>query len=373
MTSEQPPLGAPVLAELCGVEELAPPLVLTQESLFGKLVASFYERARARINVQCPEPASVRLEIGILPYQDFNAWACTYKGVDLIALHSGAIYILRDLFDYMLSNPVVLPQIGNPSSEVAQEYYNIETDTFIAIHSVRRFEPKDSARSDYAATLFQIGLNYIFQHELGHIFNGHTLWLTQTYGTRVLAEVGAASIPNIDLLHLQTLEVDADSFATLDCLSRFCGLTISGGVPQTRPSILGATREAIFSVLFALYCTWRIQAPEPVVTLPEVLQADHPPAAQRQRFIASLLLQFTVQHGAFNATDVTDIIKSVIIEAENIFAALTGKPIDSDLYSRTWDQTVELLQLLHQNWKNLRPQLVPLMRGGRFADLEPLR
>ena len=207
-------------------------------------------------------------------------------------------------------------------------------------------------------TLSLLALGFMFEHELGHIFNGHTVWLNQELGFRILAEVGASNIPGLSGVDLQTLEMDADAFATLDGYNRL------GAADDS----FGSRQASTFALIFAYYCVWRMFSGHVTNDLDAILAEDHPPAIYRQRFSIGLVLELLLRDGIYTAETVGEPISAAIAAAEGAFRTLTGVPIAIEIHApETFQKSGELLARLTENWKLLRPQLDVLKRGGVLA------
>jgi hypothetical protein len=338
------------------------------------LVGQCKGQAEHRIRVQCPDPEAVRIEIGIINDGSFNAFAAKAEGVDLIGINVGTIFILRDLFDSMLSRPDILVQIGNIHAETARpSIYDPETHTLnlkILSHH-RLFEPQDPERSKYSSTLFTIAFYFIFQHEFGHIFGGHVDWLMKTTGLPTLPELGAISATGLTGLDLQTLELDADCFGIQDVAMRVFRYNSAASPAFPDVTAIGPKRDGMFALYFALYAVFRIFATRPTGQLSEILKDDHPPAIFRQRFVWGKILELLQRFDIMSVEDFEKISIEATLECERAFAVMTGRPVDPNLHTKeTWDASGKLVSMILANWKVLRPELDELKRGGVLAAVQ---
>ncbi|MBA4056647.1 MAG: hypothetical protein C0490_18175, partial [Marivirga sp.] len=130
-----------------------------------------------------------------------NACAASYKKKYLIGVNTGFFAAAWDLFLRMLSHEKILTTIGDCSKEKfpGPDAWGPE------------MVPKDETRLHYAAHLTNLALNYVFQHELGHILGGHIDY-GMSKGLNLMDEASAL-IFNQDYLDNQTLEWHADSFS----------------------------------------------------------------------------------------------------------------------------------------------------------------
>ena len=358
----------------CALAGLPAGIPVKPGTVWEQLWQRCHGRAVNRYAAQCKQP-DARLELGFALEPEFNAWAATFDGVDFIGINIGVYFILRDLFDRMLSNPNILKGVGDITAEDPQPapYADIDKVDQSSPPQAHPYRPKDPVRAKYSTDLMLLGFDFIFQHELGHIFNGHTDWLNKNLGFRALAEVGAASIPGLSGLDLQTLEMDADCFAAQDGLNRTWGAQRNPDPSITTPVYLeklplGSRREATFTAMFSYYCVWRLFSEETHGEVDQILKEDHPPAAYRQRYILGLAGEIALKQEILTKEEFAQTFGDCATEAEKGFTALTGVPVNKAIHGPdTWTKSGELLNRLTTNWRIIRPQLLPLVRGGNLA------
>jgi hypothetical protein len=224
----------------------------------------------------------------------------------------------------------------------------------------------------YAYQLSYCAFHFIFLHEFGHLFHGHVDWLFQNLRSRRLGEVGASLIPGLTPIDLQTMEMDADSFGVGDLLTAALGVTYDHSDRSKPPSIpvknsFGTRERAIYIVMFAVYCVFRLFGKENFADDSDILKLDHPPAIYRQRFAWGSILEHVQALNIISMPDFGKIVTSAMVEAEEAFALLAGKSVlAAPQMTEEFERGHRLLNQLLQNWKNLRPQLDLLKRG---ADL----
>jgi hypothetical protein len=347
-----------LLEEFCQEVSLPPPIPIGPRTVWEQLLRRCHDRATHRYKAQCQNP-NRKIEIGFIAAPQLNAWAATWEDTDLIGINVGTYLVLCDLFDRMLGHPNLFPKIGNPRAETLREIAEIKTSIENATKK-NPFAPQDAERAKYAGQLMLLAFDFLFQHEFGHIFNGHTDWLNQTLGFCVLAEVGASAIPGLSGLDLQTLEMDADSFATLDGFSRLNLASYNG--------FFGSANDAAFALLLSHYCVWRLFAEHVDGDVDAILSEDHPPAVYRQRFNISYAIDLLLRDGIWTENAVGEQLSAVVFAAEVAFKTLTGVPIAREINAPdTYEKGGDLLGRLTENWKLLRPQLDLVKRGGVLA------
>jgi hypothetical protein len=81
-------------------------------------------RAKERIAATALDPDAELVETYLINDGALQAYAAIEGGVNVVGIYLGAIFIVRDLFDQMLSHPSIFREIGNPSREVARADMN---------------------------------------------------------------------------------------------------------------------------------------------------------------------------------------------------------------------------------------------------------
>ncbi|MBT1699272.1 hypothetical protein KK083_20410 [Fulvivirgaceae bacterium PWU4] len=168
---------------------------------------------------------------------DFDAFAFKYSGNYFINISDGTHHILHELYNRLLSNPTILPQFGDISKEVTAvnpiKGYFLNALVMVE-ESERRgglYWPRDEMRRRYAIFLSNLALDWIFEHELAHITNGHVDYEIANYGVCRIQENGTVGLQSQHLLDRQTMEMDADGAAFGNC----CGVLIRASIhPQLK-------------------------------------------------------------------------------------------------------------------------------------------
>jgi hypothetical protein len=297
-----------VLASELGGEYSLRPTRTLEDLFLTQIMERWIEDVRAIFEERSPSPADAKLEIGLLKRGTINAAAAIIDGVDVIGINLGTIYIIRELFDKLLSHPAVLPNIGDASLEKERwlcDPSRAVTDWEIDMAKGRPFCPNDPQRAHHASRLFLFAIDFIFHHELGHLFNGHVNWLLSTTGFRALPEVGASAIAGLTSIDRQTLEMDADSFGGLVCTKIAIGAAI-----QNR---FESKREALSAALFAIFSLFRIFGGSTIGTGPEILESDHPPAFYRWYLVEGTIMEIVHKFSLFTREEYADMAADIFI------------------------------------------------------------
>jgi hypothetical protein len=311
------------------------------------------------------------IEFGFIVSTELNAFATIQGNTDVIAINSGTVTILKNLFGILLSRKEILPSIGNAAIEDSQFLFPKEWADDLSQMSVQICPwPRDQARGDYAAKLAWIARYFIFQHEFCHLFNGHVDWFSQVTGLKALGEVGAASAPYISNLDLQTLEMDADCYAASHTL-----LAVFRVTPEAlfeNAAHLRTYREAVFAICIALYCTFRLFYTGELTEETDLLAGDHPPAALRQflwgatiysRFFDNPAISNFISQEDFRAA-----CREALQEATQAFKLLGWDDRGTVKSSELIDSLRRAADKLQHNWESIRDQLEPFKRGAKLAQ-----
>ncbi|MBT1699273.1 hypothetical protein KK083_20415 [Fulvivirgaceae bacterium PWU4] len=198
---------------------------------------------------------------------DFDAFAFKYAGNYFINISDGTNHILHELYNRLLSNPTILPQLGDISKEVAVDNpikgYFLNAQTMIEEANRRggMYWPQDEVRRGYATFLTNLALNWIFEHELAHITNGHVDYEIANHGVYRIQENGTVGLQSQHLLDRQTMEMDADGMAFGNC----CGVLIRATMnPQIKDRneftqmIFGNVYNLLANFYFTLLTLFRL-------------------------------------------------------------------------------------------------------------------
>lgn len=176
--------------------------------LFENAVAHFAHLVRLAMQRYYDETGRT-LKFGIVNTAEIGGFACVGKeNIDFIGIHFGTISLVSAIFTRMLSNPNILPGVGDTSLEANAGY----THFIPAQEDLTAFSPCRPAcrvRSAFSKHLTLAGLDFIFGHEITHITNGHLGVINQTRHPDP-----EMRRPELSALENQAIELDADIGAT---------------------------------------------------------------------------------------------------------------------------------------------------------------
>ncbi|KFF65990.1 hypothetical protein ACU36R_02445 [Pectobacterium brasiliense] len=178
------------------------------EHLFQNAIAHFAHLTRLAMERYYDETGRT-LKFGVINTAAIGGFACVGKeDIDFIGIHFGTISLVSAIFTRMLSNPHILPGVGDTNLETNAGYTHfIPVQEDLTVFSPCR--PACQVRSAFSKHLTLAGLDFIFGHEITHITNGHLGVLNQTRHPDP-----ETRRPTLSPLENQAIELDADIGAT---------------------------------------------------------------------------------------------------------------------------------------------------------------
>src|ERR1700681_2636581 len=89
------------------------------DDFLDRLLRRCNDRAKERIKISVRDPDVHTVETYLINSGALQAYAEIEGGVNVIGIHLGAVFIVRDLFDQMLSHPAIFSHVGIASKERA--------------------------------------------------------------------------------------------------------------------------------------------------------------------------------------------------------------------------------------------------------------
>jgi hypothetical protein len=202
-----------------GIYCLGPPLDRTKlhpdlVANLDQLLASFREMVTAARCPRRPYHPLDDLYVDYIHSLDINAVAFESEEHEMIGINIGTIIFVYDACLALLSNSLVLPEIGstdtaNTKNEDLAAYIcrDFKNDHFF------KFIPKDSLRIKTAQYLTWIAAIFLFGHEIAHHTKGHVAFIKQVTGFPFLYEYIPKSLSDsykIKMKIRKALECGAD-------------------------------------------------------------------------------------------------------------------------------------------------------------------
>lgn len=281
-----------------------------------------------------------------------------------IGIHIGTFHVLNDLFLRMMSSPHVMPAIGNPSKEkVTCKLFNPQiTDLdqlLLSKHSdPESFMPVDYQRAYFAANFAKTALNFLFDHECGHIVSGHVSFIAHHHHMSAVEERRTKD-DRMNGLDSQTLEMDADGFAAHHgILHMYQFMQIADRLPREKAAFFSGWENALSNWIFAVYSLFRLFGHKEY-DIHCLEKYSHPPPAIRQRI---MMLNI---HGLLRdrlkvkiSRDILEIMFDAIDHVESAFQALSETVLKKDLLGLAYStEGNKLIGSLLGHWPAMRTKL----------------
>ncbi|MBC7488453.1 MAG: hypothetical protein H7282_17070 [Cytophagaceae bacterium] len=294
-----------------------------------------------------------------------NACVKKVNGEYYIGINIGAYFLLKDMFQKMLSSNKVLLNVGNPLIETGDKNLltalnnrPIEFD----IANIEMIVPKDPVRTSYGSLYMTFCLNFLVLHECAHIIRGHLDYHIKSNHNSDWNEFEDLNPQtNLESCSLyQTLEMDADSFAT-----NWAFIEAESIIEHNLPPIKNDTsvfenwNSFVFNWFFSIYSLLRMQGFNEL-NVSKCKSYTHPPATIRMALIAGNIISILEKKNKNDSID--EITKNYIAsskEAEKAYMEITCSHDCfghfAEIYKNTDLQNYnsEILS----NWNKVRPLL----------------
>lgn len=154
------------------------------------------------------------IHFDFLSNDTFNALATHKDSQDFVAIFSGCISRLYGLFHCFLSDPNVLPKIGDISKEQMpkDKLTELFSDSYI-FHPSQL--PKDDIRFSIASNMALVSSLLVFNHEIGHIANCHIQFLKKKFSLDIFEELPFNQRRTDMHNTIRALEWEADEYASV--------------------------------------------------------------------------------------------------------------------------------------------------------------
>lgn len=150
-----------------------------------------------------------------------NAFASLREHSYHVGMTLAAPLLLADYFHRVLANPDTFPEVGNPSAETRNTLLQRTSpfaltldDSSIDLASPLSVQPKCPVRHRFSDVLAQSCVRFLLAHEIGHVWGGHLEYAHRRLSLTTLQEAVAFPFSVERALDYQSLECDADHFAT---------------------------------------------------------------------------------------------------------------------------------------------------------------
>jgi hypothetical protein len=351
------------LATSLGVKPLEMP---EGDDMLTELLTFLFKRFESIVGqtVAAHRPGHI-VDFGFSASMAFNAKA-TCRPSDLIWLNAGTVVLLHALFERVAGHPDLLTWVGDPATDEPNRsklgkvsLKELGSNPHLLLFSA------DSTRRGMAIVLKVKACQFLFAHELGHVWNGHTDLLLSS--ASILSEIeDTRRDVTLSPLDRQTLEMDADAYGTTSVMS-----TPAPFLPKQErfESKYGDGATDWFASGLAIYLTFRMF--DHASSLDDVGGRTHPPAPVRAAMcLGSMIEILSLAHRSAPETS-TSLVGEILLEGEAIMQAIFGTKLSREEIAAPFsEEGVAYTGLLIDHWATLRPRLDQLKRGGNLAAVQ---
>lgn len=343
------------------------------ENQFAGMFGSFKQRfdarwtqSRARIRALKPLP------VIIFDYAfdtTLNAHTFRHEGRYFVAVNSGTMVILHDLFLRLLSVPHVFPAIGDASKETLGNRrlpFSLDVTQLIdhygnANSTLDQSKPKDETRLKAAHMMTRMAFDFLTTHEVRHILAGHVDYNGAFRGFPLIDELDLQSLDPASGMKSQAMEMDADGSGIFTVLANAVDeLNSSDPSRSAWRSILQNPHQAIVICLVCIDAVFKLFSTAGDVRWPWDMRT-HPPHHVRRTMAIGVMEAYFRGNGLsewldeLNSPGVTDELLAI---SEFTFRDVFGHPIDRVAWSRAAGlEYEEHVGLLRETWNLMHHEL----------------
>lgn len=323
-----------------------------------------------------PQSNKARLRFAFLDTNDINGKALQreVQGVQVrfATVSAGAILYFHEFFSYLMSRVDILPEIGIATSEKNLPYHFTPSRSYSPTKWLRERRlihiaiPQNPSRLEFSSIMAVTASTFLILHEIAHCVNGH---LSQS--SLSLDEVdGPAATPSDGTLHIHTLEMDADAYATSQMFG-FPSLFKRQNDSFTWSKGIGyPCTKWLYPSMVALWLVFRIMSWPERLGLDQMglLNSKHPHPAVRAHFCRVIIRRLGIERCDPSVEHwlVPMLVKSSF-DASNIWKSVTGRDEpDRLLYfddiSRTdgFERVRIYANQLLDHWSRVKADLQPM-------------
>lgn len=275
----------------------------------------------------------------------------------LIGFNAGGFAIIYDLFLKILAHSETLKQIGNPNNEIysspiIRNYYSdfnrLTNFGDFNYDEYKQIIPIDDNRKAFSLLLFDIAFEFLFNHEMTHILDGHIFFIQNNKG-------------HCNNLTFQTLEMDADCISISKILAhhvrKFKGML---EIPIGYKPFYNDINSVIFLIYYSISTLFRIIADNAVYKLNDITDLGHSKPRVRQLSIAATIHEYFNKYFVELKSELDlKMFSNVIIEIENNYKMLTGNLLEKSGYDEAFSEKAKKQNTdILENWKAIRPELI---------------
>jgi hypothetical protein len=329
------------------------------------------ERATARLaSLSEAYAAPEGVDFGFAEHRDFNAIA-QRTSKDILCLYAAPVRTMWSLFNAFMTIREMFPWIDD-IDRLGSIPPPPKGELFFVQQSSATSE-EESIRRRLAAALFDVAMDFVLMHEVGHLWNGHVDWMHQKIKDVPYREIGLFDETS-DLEAAGALEFDADSFAAQRVFARafhenpFEAFTTGLLKDHKIPLDTNNRSASWFFCWFAIYALFR--AFDEACAVSGVTMRPQAPASLRSASLLPTVAAVCKRQGwsDLDMTQWTTLASAASLEAEGAFCRLRRTGLDPAPFVAAWEgPAFDLIENHLRTWDRVGAELAPLKRGAMTA------
>lgn len=292
-----------------------------------------------------------------------NAFASKKDGKYFIGISSGAISLVYDIFISMMSSESIFKDVGDITVEIDRtKFFEASLTEINQLGPQGKSLNVDLTRILFAQQLIKMVFEFLICHEYAHILLGHVDYLHSVLGNFEIEEMLTAQSvkKSFDCIVSQTIEVDADMFATDRGVDLLDFLISNPGIlaPELTP-FFKDWQTALKVWIVANYTFFRIFSNQNIVE--GIKKTSHPPPAVRSHLVLTTICKILQPRNDIHVLDrISKICIDTATAVEGAFEIIfqTEKGIGHLTFINQTEAS-EQADFLIGNIKILRPILQP--------------
>jgi len=292
-----------------------------------------------------------------------GAWALWHDNLYFIAIPYGMLFTHNYIFNRLLANREVLPQVGNIANEAEKppdiplsHSYSINLSSVQAVGlSMSDLTPRDAVRKEVADFLDFVSTYFLIHHEFRHIQAGHLEYGNDHLQCAFICESYALSaIPGQSMVK-QAMEWDADRFAIEALLGVLWGNRNRALKDfQAAKSVFANDTVLVLLCLIACSAFFRLlDGDKP--GLSDWRSLTHPPSRNRRMLLTVAATVFFDKIGKSQFADsmMTDVLTDYIESIEFVFARAGCTACDRAYAQLVVDESLAYQTELLSVWQSI--------------------
>lgn len=289
------------------------------------------------------------IHFNIIENNVINASAKKFENIFFIGINVGTLNLIDDLFLKIQSSKPLksedFPKLNLKNSSKGLEYDPLYDPTILSF---------SKRNLNLASQQARIVTKFIIYHEICHILRGHLGLVANNFNLSI-NEIN--DIDDIDIINvLQTLEMDADSFAT----NRSINDLLEKRIPNqdAKNSIFKDLETFTFHYAYSVYCFFRIFGFYNL-DISNIKSKSHPEPAYRISMILDNIATIMIDRNIPNIHNILSGTAKAIGEAETDLNDITffDNQIKRVLEIYNNEKLIDYKYKILSNWKEVKPKL----------------